>query len=76
VAAGRLNYADKIGIKVGKVIGKRKVGKHFITDIADGRLSWRRDEEKIAAEAELDGIYVIRTSAVEEKLGAAETVEA
>ena len=76
VAAGRVKDADKIGIKVGKVINKRKVGKHFITDIADGRLSWRRDEEKIAAEAELDGIYVIRTSTAEEKLGAAETVGA
>jgi hypothetical protein len=76
VAAGRLKEVGKIGIKVGKVINKRKVGKHFITDITDGGLSWRRDEEKIAAEAELDGIYVIRTSAAEEKLGAAETVGA
>ena len=76
VAAGRLKEADKIGVKVGKVINKRKVGKHLITDIADGRLSWRRDQDKIDAEAELDGIYVIRTSAAEGKLGAAETVEA
>jgi hypothetical protein len=76
VTAGRLKGADKIGIKVGKVINKRKVGKHFITGIADGHLSWRRDQEKINAEAELDGIYVIRTSAGEEKLGSAETVEA
>jgi hypothetical protein len=75
-AAGRLKGADRIGVKVGKVINKKKVGKHFITDIADGRLSWRRDEDKIAAEAELDGIYVIRTSATEEKLGTAATVEA
>ena len=76
VAAGRVKGADKIGVKVGKVINKRKVGKHFITDIADEGLSWQRDEEKIAAEAELDGIYVIRTSATEEKLGAADTVGA
>jgi hypothetical protein len=76
VAAGRVKGADKIGVKVGKVINKRKVGKHFITDIADGRLSWQRDQDKIAAEAELDGIYVIRTSAAEGKLGTAETVEA
>ena len=76
VAAARLKGAGKIGVKVGKVINKRKVGKHFITDIADGRLSWRRDQGKIAAEAELDGIYVIRTSAAEEKLGTAETAEA
>src|SRR3974377_1501282 len=75
-AAGRLKDPDKIGVKVGKVINKRKVGKHFITDIADGRFEFRRDEGKIAAEAELDGIYVIRTSAAAEKLGAAETVEA
>ena len=75
-AASRLKGADKIGVKVGKVINKKKVGKHFITDIADGGLSWRRDEDKIAAEAELDGIYVIRTSATEEKLGTAGTVEA
>ena len=41
---------------------KRKVAKHFILDIGPGQLTWRRDEEKIAAEAALDGIYVIRTS--------------
>src|SRR3974390_1490645 len=76
VQAGRVKDADKIGVKVGKVINKRKVGKHFITDIADGRLEFRRDQEKIDAEAALDGIYVIRTSAAEEKLGPAETVEA
>ena len=75
-AAGRLKGADRIGVKVGKVINKKKVGKHFITDIADGRLSWRRDGDKIAAEAELDGIYVIRTSSAEEKLGTAGTVQA
>jgi hypothetical protein len=62
VAAGRLGDPDKIGIRVGKVIGNRKVGKHFILDIGPGRFSWARDEEKIATEAALDGIYVIRTS--------------
>ena len=36
----------------------------------------QRDQEKIGAEAELDGIYVIRTSAAEERLGTAETVGA
>src|SRR5438105_4852220 len=44
VAAGRVKGADKIGVKAGKVINKRKVGKHFITDIADEGLSWQRDE--------------------------------
>jgi hypothetical protein len=76
VQAGRVTDADKIGVKVGKVINKRKVGKHFITDIADGRLEFRRDQEKIEAEAALDGIYIIRTSTAEEKLGAAGAVEA
>jgi hypothetical protein len=62
VDAGRLKDPDKIGIRVGKVINKRKVGKHFIPDIGPGRLSWTQDAGKIAAEAALDGIYVIRTS--------------
>jgi Transposase DDE domain len=62
VAAGRLTDPDKIGIRVGKVIGKHKVGKHVILDIGPGQLTWRRDQDKIAAETALDGIYVIRTS--------------
>jgi hypothetical protein len=62
VAAGRLKDKDKIGVRVGKVIGKQKVGKHFTWDITGDGFSYRRDEEKIAAEAGLDGIYVIRTT--------------
>lgn len=62
VAAGRLKDPDKIGVRVGKVIGKHKVGKHFTWEISDGSFAFRRDEEKIAAEAALDGIYVIRTT--------------
>jgi hypothetical protein len=76
VQAGRVKDAGKIGIKVGKVINKRKVGKHFITDIGDAQFEFRRDQEKIDAEAALDGIYVIRTSAAADKLGSGETVEA
>ena len=52
---------DKIGVRVGKVIGKHKVGKHFIREITDTSLTFRRDQEKIAAEAALDGI--LRASA-------------
>jgi len=62
VAAGRLKDPDKIGVRVGKAIGKHKVGKHFTWQITGGAFSFRRDEEKIAAEAALDGIYVIRTT--------------
>jgi Transposase DDE domain len=70
-----LRGKDAIALAVGKIIDKRKVGKHFIVDIGDDRLSWRRDEQKIAAEAALDGIYVIRTSLGEDALAAAATVE-
>src|ERR1035437_4457077 len=66
--AGRLKDPDKIGIRAGKVIGKRKAARHFILDIGPGRFTWRRDEEKIAAEAALAGIYIIRTSVNEETL--------
>jgi len=76
VAAGRLNDPDKIGIRVGKVINKRKVAKHFILDIGPGRLAWRRDQDKIDAEAALDGIYVIRTSVPASTLDAAGAVTA
>jgi hypothetical protein len=76
VDAGRLKDPDKIGIRVGKVINRRKVAKHFITDIAGGRFTYRRDEEKIAAEAALDGIYVIRTSVPASVLDAAGAVTA
>ena len=74
--AGRLKDPDKIGIRAGKVIGKRKVARHFILDIGPGRFAWRRDEKKIAAEAALDGIYVIRTSVNEETLDSAGVVTA
>ena len=70
-----LRGKDAIALAAGKVTGKRKVGKHFIIGIGDDRLSWRRDEQKIAAEAALDGIYVIRTSLGEDALAAAATVE-
>jgi Transposase DDE domain len=76
VAAGRLQDPDKIGIRVGKVINKHKVGKHFILDIGPGHFSYRRDQAKIAAEAALDGIYVIRTSVRQDILDAAGAVTA
>lgn len=62
VDAGRLAGVDKIALRVGRVINKHKVGKHFILDITDTTLAWRRDDDKIREEANLDGLYVIRTS--------------
>jgi Transposase DDE domain len=70
-----LRGRDAIGLAVGKVIDKKKVAKHFITQITDDGLSWRRDEDKIAAEAALDGIYVIRTSLPAGVLGAGAAVD-
>jgi hypothetical protein len=66
VQAGRLRDKDKIGIRVGKVIGKHKVGKHFTWQITGTGFSYQRDEGNIAAEARLDGIYVIRAAKVPE----------
>ncbi len=59
---------DQIGLKVGKVINRYKVAKHFELTIEDARFHWRRDEASIAAEAALDGIYVVRTSEAAEQL--------
>jgi transposase len=68
VTTGRLHGADKIGVRLGKIINKHKVGKHFITTITDNTFTYHRDQDKIAAEAALDGIYVIRTDLAEQKL--------
>jgi hypothetical protein len=70
-----LRGQDKIALAVGKVINAKKVAKHFLADITDDGLAWRRDEQKIAEEAALDGIYVIRTSLPADALPAAGTVE-
>jgi hypothetical protein len=70
-----LRGKDNIALAVGKVIDKKKVAKHFTTQITDEGLAWRRDEDKIAAEAALDGIYVIRTSLPAGVLGAGAAVD-
>ena len=54
VASGKLARRDKIGVRIGKVIGKYKVGKHFDLDIQDAALSFSVNEERVAAEAALD----------------------
>jgi transposase len=70
VASGKLTGQDTIGVAVGKVVNKYNVGKHLILDITDTALSYRHDLEKIHTEADLDGIYVIRTSLTAETLDA------
>lgn len=66
--------AAEIGRKVGRVINRFKVGKHFQTTIADGRFSYARRTEAIEQESELDGFYVIRTSEPAQNLSAEDTV--
>ena len=66
--------AAEIGLKVGKVLGRYKVGKHFDCRIGEGRFQWSRREDAIQQEAELDGIYVIRTSEPRPRLSAEDTV--
>ena len=68
--------ATTIGLAVGAVIDKHKMKKHFALDIADGRFAFRRREDEIAAEARLDGIYVVRTSLPMDKMGSEQTVAA
>jgi transposase len=73
-ASGKLEARDKIGIRVGKVIGKYKMAKHFDLDIQDAALTFSVNEKRVAAEAALDGVYVIRTSVAEAEMSAEATV--
>jgi transposase len=71
VERGRLSGRDAIGVRVGKVVNKYKVAKHFALDIEDHRFGFHRLEDNIASEAALDGIYVIRTSVAKKQMTAA-----
>jgi transposase len=66
--------AAQTGMKVGKVVGRYKVAKHFQLRIADGFFRFAQDQESIKQEEQLDGIYVIRTSEAATDLTAAECV--
>jgi transposase len=74
ITQGQLQGKDNIGVRVGKVINKYKVGKHFTLHIDDDRFDFEIDEKKVAAEASLDGIYVVRTSLPEKAISADDTV--
>jgi hypothetical protein len=76
VTAGRLRDPDKIGLRAGRVINKYKVAKHFALHIDGSQITWTRDQERIDAEAALDGIYIIRTSVPASQLDAAGAVTA
>ena len=75
VASGALAGAGKIGIAVGKAIGTYKMGKHFHITITDTGFAFDRDTAGIDAEAQLDGIYVLRTSVDTDTLDPAAVLE-
>ena len=66
----------EIGKRVGAVLDRYKVGKHFRIEITPTSFSYTRDDARIAQEAALDGLYVIRTNVPAEQLSAPETVRA
>jgi len=74
VLAGRLAGAGAIGIRVGKVIGRHKMAKHYTLTITDTTFTYERDTEAITAEAALDGIYIIRTTVPPEQMNPAKVV--
>jgi hypothetical protein len=70
VNSGQLTGADKIGLRLGKVINKYKMAKHFEVAITDSTLVVTRRQAAIDAEAALDGIYVLRTTLREDEMDA------
>jgi Transposase DDE domain len=71
-----LSGKAEIGLRVGRVLNRHKVGKHFELTIREDGFSYQRKQDQIIAEAELDGIYVIRTSVKAEALTSENTVRA
>jgi hypothetical protein len=71
-----LHGKDQIGLAVGAVVGKHKMAKHFDLTIEDASFTFHRKQAEIAAEAALDGLYVIRTNLPEAAIGAADVVSA
>lgn len=74
VEAGKLMGQDKIGVAVGKVVNQYKVAKHFELQITDDGFTFARKTDSIAAEAALDGLYIIRTSVKAQRMDAATCV--
>ena len=74
VARGKLKGEGEIGVRVGRVVNKYKVAKHFDLDIGPSRFSYSVKEDSVAEEAALDGIYVIRTTVATDEMSAADAV--
>lgn len=71
---GRLHGQDEIGVRVGKVVNKYKVEKHFVLHIEDDSFNFEIDRENVEAEAALDGIYVVRTNVARQTMDAPQAV--
>jgi len=71
---GRLHGKDKIGVRVGRVVNKHKVAKHFVLYIEDNSFNFEVNQQGVDAEAALDGIYVVRTSVEKDTMDADQAV--
>jgi Transposase DDE domain len=71
---GTIKGKAAIGVRIGKVVDKYKMSKHVVLDIRDDGFNFHVDDDKVSAEAALDGIYVIRTSVPTERLAADDVV--
>jgi transposase len=74
IEAGKLAGPDEIGLRVGKIVNQYKVAKHFDLAIGDHTFTYARKLDGIAAEAALDGIYIVRTSVRASQMDAADCV--
>ena len=74
VDAGKLAGQDEIGLRVGKLVNQYKVAKHFELAVGESTFTFARKLDAIAAEAALDGIYIIRTSVSAAQMDAADCV--
>ena len=75
VARTQLRGKAKIALRVGRLIERFKMAKHFVLEIEEDAFGWKRNETKIAEEAALDGMYVVRTSVDQSAMSASEAVE-
>lgn len=75
VETGKLRAENAIGLRVGRVIDRFKMAKHFRLHIAAGSFRFERNQAQIAQEAALDGFYVLRTNVPETQLDTAAVVE-
>ena len=74
VAAAKLAGQAAIGVRVGKIVNQYKVAKHFQLTIGETAFSFQRQPDSIAAEAALDGLYIIRTLVLATQMAAADCV--